>query len=101
MQPKEQAQRVVFERPLAAQMMAIDGTWCRPCVVKEICDRGAVLTVEKSIEGLNEFFLVLSPVGPAYRRCQLERVNGSEIAVNFPQRNSNRKRTTRNPDQLV
>ncbi|GLR99510.1 hypothetical protein ACVMFA_007263 [Bradyrhizobium liaoningense] len=38
------------------------------------------LQVGTSIEGLtlNEFFLLLSSTGLAYRRCQLERVNGEE-----------------------
>lgn len=46
---------------------------------------GATLQVETSIEGLtlNEFFLLLSSTGLAYRRCQLERVNDEELQVSF------------------
>ena len=46
---------------------------------------GAKLTVEGSVEGLNlkEFFLLLSSTGLAYRRCELIRVNGTEIEVRF------------------
>lgn len=76
---------VTFERPLPAQMMAIDGTWRRPCTVKTVSETGATLWLEISIEGLSltEFFLVLSSTGLAYRRCELESVNGSEINVKF------------------
>lgn len=44
----------------------------------------ATLQVETSIEGLtlNEFFLLWS-IGLAYRRSQLERVNGDELQVSF------------------
>ncbi|MET4035317.1 hypothetical protein ABMB68_006955 [Bradyrhizobium sp. RT4a] len=63
--PKEtesESQRVVFERPLTVQMMAIDGTWRRPCFVKDVSEGSATLRVESSIEGLalTEFFLLLS-----------------------------------------
>jgi hypothetical protein len=83
---KEQAGRqVIFEHPLPAQMMAIDGTWRRACTLKEVSDAGAKLQAETSIEGLtlNEFCLLLSSTGLAYRRCQLERVNGEELHVSF------------------
>jgi len=67
------AHRVVFERGYTANMMAIDGTWRRPCTVEDVSDTGAKLAVEGAIDGLNlkEFFLPLSTTGNAYRRCQL------------------------------
>ena len=76
---------VTFERPLPAQLMAIDGTWRRPCTVKTVSESGATLWLEASIEGLslNELFLVLSSTGLAYRRCELDGVNGAEIMVKF------------------
>ena len=79
------ANRVVFERGYAANMMAIDRTWRRPCTVEDVSDTGAKLTVEGSIEGLNlkEFFLLLSSTGLAYRRCELAWVNGEQVGVNF------------------
>ena len=66
-------------------MMAIDGTWQRPCTMEDVSDSGAKLTVDGSIEGLplKEFFLVLSTVGKAYRRCQLAWVNGDQVGVFF------------------
>ncbi|WP_425248988.1 hypothetical protein [Bradyrhizobium huanghuaihaiense] len=90
---EREGQRVVFERPLPAQMMAIDGTWRRPGLVKDVSENSATLRVESSIEGLalTEFFLVLSSTGLAYRRCQLDRVNGDEIEVTFLRQNVNKK----------
>ena len=43
------------------------------------------MTVEGSIQGLNlkEFFLLLSSTGLAYRRCELVRVNGTEMDIRF------------------
>jgi hypothetical protein len=65
--------------------MGIDGTWRRDCMLNAISDTDAILTVEGSIQGLNlkEFFLLLSSTGLAYRRCELVRVNGTEIDVQF------------------
>ena len=82
---QRKANRVVFERGFAANMMAIDGTWQRPCTMQDVSETGAKLTVGGSIEGLRlkEFFLVLSTVGKAYRRCQLAWVNGDQVGVNF------------------
>jgi hypothetical protein len=67
------SRRVVFGRGYDAQMMAIDGTWRRPCRLEDISDGGAKLRIEGSIDGLplKEFFLVLSYTGSAFRRCQL------------------------------
>ena len=77
--------RVVFERGFAANMMAIDGTWRRPCTVEDVSDSGAKLTVDGPVKGiaLAEFFLVLSTMGTAYRRCHLVWVNGNQVGVQF------------------
>lgn len=77
--------RVTFGRGYNVWIMAIDGTWRRNCVLKAVSAIDAELTLEGSIEGLNlkEFFLLLSSTGLAYRRCELLRVNGSEIDVRF------------------
>jgi hypothetical protein len=65
-------ERVVFERGFPAQMMGIDGTWRRSCIMEDISESGAKLTIEDSVEGLHlkEFFLLLSSTGLAYRRCE-------------------------------
>ncbi|MEH2474099.1 hypothetical protein V1281_004717 [Nitrobacteraceae bacterium AZCC 2161] len=77
--------RVIFERGFDAHIMAIDGTWRRACIMKEVSASGAKLTIIKSVEGLNltEFFLLLSTTGLAYRRCELAWVNGDQMGVNF------------------
>ncbi|MBV8926638.1 MAG: PilZ domain-containing protein [Bradyrhizobium sp.] len=86
--------RVRFEQDVPAQMMAIDGTWRRDCVIEDVSDGGAKLTVGDSIKGLHisEFFLVLSSRGLAYRRCQLVWVNGDRIGVSFIKRSRAMKR---------
>ena len=82
---QRKARRVVFARGYDAYMMAIDGTWRRACKIEDISDTGAKLSIEGSIEGLSlqEFFLVLSSTGLAFRRCQLAWVNGDSIGVYF------------------
>jgi hypothetical protein len=77
--------RVTFSRGYGVCIMGIDGTWRRDCMLNAISDTDAILTVEGSIQGLNlkEFFLLLSSTGLAYRRCELVRVNGTEIDVQF------------------
>src|SRR5215469_2597549 len=77
--------RVTFSRGYDVCIMAIDGTWRRDCQLNAISDNDAILTVEGSIQGLNlkEFFLLLSSTGLAYRRCELVRVNGSEMDIQF------------------
>ena len=81
----QEGRRVTFEHPLPAHMMAIDGTWRRSCIIKDVSEMSATLQVDTSIEGLGlaELFLLLSSTGLAYRRCQLDRVNGEEISVSF------------------
>lgn len=82
---KRRAARVTFERGLSAHMMAIDGTWRRACLVEDVSETGAKLTVDGSVQGLQlkEFFLLLSSTGLAYRRCELAWLNGDQLGVNF------------------
>jgi hypothetical protein len=86
--------RVTFNRGYAVCIMAIDGTWRRDCTLNAISDSDASLDVEGSIEGLNlkEFFLLLSSTGLAYRRCELIRVNGAAIDVQFLKGKNNKKK---------
>jgi hypothetical protein len=82
-------------------MMAIDGTWRRPCCIKDVSENDATLSVEASFEGLalKEFFLLLSSTGLAYRRCQLARIQGDELEVRFLRKTP--KKQTKNPTDLV
>ena len=47
---RRKGERVVFERGFPAHMMGIDGTWRRACVMEDISEIGAKLTVEGSVE---------------------------------------------------
>jgi hypothetical protein len=77
--------RVSFDPAIDTFLMGIDGTWRRNCQLADISASGARLIVSGTIEGLNlqEFFLLLTPTGHAFRRCELVRVNGGEIGVRF------------------
>jgi hypothetical protein len=77
--------RVTFGRGYDVCIMGIDGTWRRDCLLRAISDNDAMLTVEGSVQGLNlkEFFLLLSSTGLAYRRCELLRVNGADMDIQF------------------
>ncbi|MDB5633167.1 MAG: hypothetical protein JWR49_2022 [Tardiphaga sp.] len=94
---RRKGERIVFERGYPAHMMSIDGTWRRACIMEDISEIGAKLTVEGSVEGLNlkEFFLLLSSTGLAYRRCELAWINGDQIGVNFLKPNDKKKKAAR------
>jgi hypothetical protein len=79
------ADRVRFEHRYPVNLMGVDGTWRRRCVMLDVSSTGARLEVEGSLEVLRaqEFFLVLSSTGLAFRRCELVRIDGSEIGVRF------------------
>lgn len=79
------SERVTFSRGYDVCIMGIDGTWRRNCVLNAISDTDAAVTVEGSVQGLNlkEFFLLLSSTGLAYRRCELIRINGAEMDIQF------------------
>ena len=88
-------ERATFSRGYDVCIMAIDGTWRRDCQLNAISDNDATLTVEGSIQGLNlkEFFLLLSSTGLAYRRCELVRVNGTEMDIQFLRAKNAKKRS--------
>ncbi len=92
--------RVRFERGLAASLMAIDGTWRRECLVVDISDEGAQLAAT-NIGGLQlrEFFLLLTSVGVAYRRCKLAWVNGELLGVTFISHGGGKKSAGKNRDE--
>ena len=77
--------RVRFERGIPVYMMGIDGTWRRDCSMIDVSQTGARLQIEGSLAGLDlkEFFLLLSSTGLAFRRCQMVRVEGDQLGVEF------------------
>ncbi|WP_456779679.1 PilZ domain-containing protein [Bradyrhizobium sp. USDA 3315] len=82
---KRKSHRVQFSRGISVQIVAIDGTWNRACKMEDVSQTGAKLSIKGSLEGfhLKEFFLVLSTMGTAFRRCELVWINGSDIGVRF------------------
>ena len=103
MAERQKGERVVFERGIPAFMMGIDGTWRRNCTMEDVSETGAKLTVEGSVEGLHlkEFFLLLSSTGLAYRRCELVRVNGAEMDIQFLRGKNRKKRGSANGHDAV
>ena len=93
--------RIDFERGIPVYMMGIDGTWRRDCLMIDVSQTGARLLIEGSLEGmdLKEFFLLLSSTGLAYRRCQLVRVDGNQIGVEFLARGKAKKTASRSAGQ--
>ena len=79
------AERVNLDHRHPVNLMGVDGTWRRKCVLLDISATGARLEVEGTLDVLKEqeFFLLLSSYGLAYRRCELVRVDGSEVGVRF------------------
>jgi hypothetical protein len=77
--------RVRFEHERPVNLMGIDGTWRRSCILLDVSTSGARLQIEGPLEilGGKEFFLLLSSTGLAFRRCELIRVDGAEVGVRF------------------
>ena len=90
------SQRVDFELGIRTYIMGGDGTWRRDCIMLDVSQTGARLSVEGSLEGLDlkEFFLLLSSTGLAYRRCSVVRVAGDQIGVQFQDKETAKKRTS-------
>ncbi len=65
--------------------MGVDGTWRRNCFLVDVSATGARLKVDGSLEALKAqaFFLILSSTGLAFRRCELVRIDGSQVGVRF------------------
>ena len=93
--------RVQFERSIPVYMMAIDGTWRRECKMLDVSQTGARLHIEGSLEGLDlrEFF-PLSSTGLAYRRCQLVRVDGDQLGVEFLARDTLKRKAKKRSHQV-
>ena len=82
---KRKAERVHLEHPLPVNLMGVDGAWRRPYFLIDVSVTGAKLEVNGSLDVLKaaEFLLILSSTGLAFRRCELVRVDGSEVGVRF------------------
>ncbi|MCG2633031.1 PilZ domain-containing protein [Bradyrhizobium sp. WYCCWR 13023] len=86
------SERIRFDHKHTVRIMGVDGTWQRSCVLLDASTTGAQLEVDGSVEPLKaqEFFLVLSSTGLAFRRCELIWVDGSRVGVRFVGAKTNR-----------
>jgi PilZ domain len=87
------ASRVQIEHSHPVNLMGVDGTWRRSCVLLDISDSGARLEVEGPVTVLQarEFFLLLSSTGLAFRRCELIWIDGAQVGVRFVEKAPNKK----------
>src|SRR6201996_5586010 len=87
------ASRVRFDHKHPANLMGVDGTWRRSCILLDASDSGAKLEIEGSAEVLQskEFFLLLSSTGLAFRRCEMIWVDGSQVGVKFIENEKGKK----------
>ena len=66
-------------------VVGVDGTWRVPCLLMDVADGGAQLLFEEPLKSrsLTEFFLSLSTLGGAFRRCELVWRNENRMGVRF------------------
>jgi hypothetical protein len=74
-------------------LMGVDGTWRRSCILLDVSQTGAKLEIEGSPDVLRarEFFLLLSSTGLAFRRCELVWVDGTQVGVKFTNADKKKK----------
>jgi PilZ domain-containing protein len=79
------ALRVRMDHRQPVNLMGVDGTWRRSCVLLDVSTTGAKLEVEGTLDVLQakEFFLLLSSTGLAFRRCELIWIDGTTAGVHF------------------
>ena len=82
---RRNASRIQLGDGYTARIVAVDGSWERDCRIGDVSDTGAKLTIRGSVDDIDmrDFFLLLSPTGPAHRRCQRIWLNGEEAGVRF------------------
>lgn len=82
---KRAAKRVHFDHEHRVTLVGADGTWKRECIFVDVSDTGARLRMDGSPDVLRarQFFLLLSSTGLAFRRCELVRLEGTEVGIRF------------------
>ena len=88
--------RVRFDHVRPVNLMGVDGTWRRSCVLLDVSQSGAKLQIEGSPDVLRarEFFLLLSSTGLAFRRGELVWVDGTQVGVKFTSLDKKGRKTT-------
>lgn len=77
------SKRVVFDPPIYAKCMSIDGRWITDCLVVIVWESGAQLEV-KCPKDLTEFILLFtSSQSPVRRRCKRVWTSGNQIEVKY------------------
>jgi hypothetical protein len=86
---------VNFARGISVRILAIDGTWQRDCEMLDASDTGVLLQFPEPHHafGLKEFFLVLSSIGNAHRRCQVVWTDSDRLGATFMVAAGERKRS--------
>jgi hypothetical protein len=89
--------RVQFQQAYPANLMGVDGTWRRSCVMRDVSSTGARLEIKGTTDVLQakEFFLVLSSTGLAFRRCELVWLDGTIAGIRFLTNKAEQKRAKR------
>lgn len=82
---RRKRERVVFDRGLDTEIMALDGTWRSNCKAVDISQTGAKLIVDAPLKRptANEFLLLLTKDGGVQRRCELAWIEGETIGARF------------------
>ncbi len=88
------ANRVRFDHKHPVNLMGVDGTWRRSCILLDISETGAKIEVEGTVDVLQakEFFLLLSSTGLAFRRCELVWIDGCNAGIRFVQLKPSQKK---------
>lgn len=88
--------RVNFARGISVKVLTIDGTSQADCEMLDVSDIGVALqfSVHPAALGLKEFFLVLSSVGSAHRRCQMIWTENYRMGAAFIDSDGERKRSS-------
>ena len=95
------ANRVRFDHKHPVNLMGVDGTWRRSCVLLDVSETGAKIEVEGSVDVLQakEFFLLLSSTGLAFRRCELVWIDGCNAGIRFVQIKPGQKKADSGPNE--
>ena len=90
------ASRVRMDHRHPVNLMGVDGTWRRSCVLLDVSETGAKIEVEGTLDVLQakEFFLLLSSTGLAFRRCELVWIDGTMAGVHFINAASKRQKAS-------
>jgi hypothetical protein len=82
---KRSSERITFGHDRVVRMIGRDGSWQRACKMEDVSAAGAKLRVEGSLDGLDlkDFFLALSKMGKAHRRCTMVWQAGNQLGVRF------------------